>query len=71
MPDERTTIAIEAAAKAFHESCREKRQFSWEQSSEEWRRDVRAFVVPIVEAALTASDSYMTAIAAVLPAPKK
>lgn len=69
--DERTEIAVEAAAKAFHETSREKRQFRWEQSSEEWRRDVRAFVRPIVEAALTASDAYMAALAAVLPTPRK
>lgn len=71
MPDERIEIAVEATAKAFHEASREKRQFSWEQSSEEWRRDVRAFVRPLVEAALTASDAYMAALAAVLPTPKK
>lgn len=33
MPDDRTEIAAEAAAKAFHETCREKRQYTWEQSS--------------------------------------
>ena len=61
MPDERTEIAVEAAAKAFHETCREKRQYTWEQSSEEWRRDLRAFVRPMVEAALVASDAYVAA----------
>jgi len=71
MPDERTEIAIEAAAKAFHEISREPRQFRWEQSSDEWRRDVRAFVRPMVEAALMASDAYMAALAAVLPKPTK
>lgn len=68
MPDERTEIAVEAAAKTFHETCREKRQYTWEQSSEEWRRDIRAFVRPIVEAALEASDAY---VAAAVPKPKE
>jgi len=70
MPDERTVMVIEAAAKAFHETCREKRQYPWEQSGEEWRRELRAFVWPIVAAALIASDAYVAA-AAVLPKPTK
>lgn len=69
MPDERTNLAIEAAAKAFH-ARDDKRQLRWEDSSEEWRQEARAFVRPIVEAALTASDAYMAALAAVLPKPK-
>ncbi|WP_038367875.1 hypothetical protein [Bosea sp. UNC402CLCol] len=68
MPETRTDVAVEATAKAFHETCREKRQYTWEQSSEEWRRDLRAFVRPIVEAALVASDAY---VAAALPTPTK
>jgi len=68
MTETRTDIAVEAAARAFHETTREKRQYTWEQSSEEWRRDLRAFVRPIVEAALVASDAY---VAAALPKPKK
>ncbi|WP_142112383.1 hypothetical protein [Bosea sp. AK1] len=67
MTETRTDIAVEAAAKAFHETTREKRQYTWEQSSEEWRRDLRAFVRPMVEAALVASDAY---VAAALPKPK-
>lgn len=67
MVETRTDIAVEAAAKAFHETCREKRQYTWEQSSAEWRRDLRAFVRPIVEAALMASDAY---VAAALPKSK-
>lgn len=67
MPDERTEVAVEAAAKALHETSREKRQFHWEQSSEEWRRDIRNFVRPMVEAALTASDAYLAAV----PKPKR
>lgn len=58
MPDERTELAVEAAARAFHENAREKRQFQWEQSSEEWRLDIRAFVRPMVEAALLASEVF-------------
>lgn len=61
MADTRIDLAIEAGAKAFHESARERRQFTWEKSSEEWRRDLRAFVRPIVEAAVEASDDYLTA----------
>lgn len=67
MPDPRTEAAVEAAAKTFHENAREKRQFHWEQSSEEWRRDIRNFVRPMVEAALEAADTYM---AACIPKPK-
>lgn len=59
MAETRTELAIEAGAKALHENAREKRQFTWEQSSEEWRRDLRAFVRPIVEAALETSDEFM------------
>ena len=61
MPDERTEIAVEAAARTLHENAREKRQFTWENSSEEWRVDMRNFVRPIVEAALDASDAYLAA----------
>jgi hypothetical protein len=46
MPDERTELAVEAAARAFHENAREKRQFQWEQSSEEWRREHPGFRTP-------------------------
>ncbi|WP_038357907.1 hypothetical protein [Bosea sp. UNC402CLCol] len=68
MPETRTDVAVEAAAKAFHETCREKRQYTWEQSSEEWCRDLRAFVRPIVEAALAACDAH---VAAALLKPKE
>lgn len=67
MTDLVTEAAIEAAARAFHENAREKRQFHWEQSSEEWRTDIRNFVRPMVEAALEAADAYM---AACIPKPK-
>lgn len=68
MPDPRTEAAVEAAARAFHENAREKRQFTWEHSSEEWRRDIRNFVRPMVEAALEAADAHVAAI--VTPKPK-
>lgn len=61
MADTRTDLAVEAGAKALHETARERRQFSWELSSEEWRRDLRAFVRPIVEAALETSDEFLAA----------
>lgn len=57
----RIDLAIESGAKALHESAREKRQFTWEQSSEGWRQDLRAFVGPIVEAALETSDEFLAA----------
>jgi hypothetical protein len=59
MPNERIDIAVEAAAKALHEQSRNKRQFTWEASSVEWRADMRNFVRPLVEAAIEASDEYM------------
>lgn len=61
MSDPRTEAAIEAAARAFHENAREKRQFHWEESSEEWRTDIRNFVRPMVEAALEAADAHLAA----------
>ncbi|WP_454655108.1 hypothetical protein [Bosea beijingensis] len=61
MAETRIDLAIEAGAKALHESARERRHFTWEQSSEESRRDLRAFVRPIVEAALESSDEYLAA----------
>lgn len=67
MHEARIEFAIEAAAKTLHDNCRKKRQFGWEQSSEEWRVDLRNFVRPIVEAAIEASDEFM---AAAVPKPK-
>ena len=66
-PTSRLEQAVEAAAHAFHENSRSKRQFHWESSSPEWRRDIRNFVRPMVEAALEAADTYM---AAAIPKPK-
>jgi hypothetical protein len=68
MIDPRTEAAVEAAARAFHESARKKPQFHWEQCGEEWRRDIRNFVRPMVEAALVAADAHVAAI--VTPKPK-
>lgn len=65
---DRTAVAVEAAARAFHENAREKRQFTWEQSSEEWRVDLRNFVRPMVEAALEAADTHLVAAT---PKPKE
>jgi len=53
MADTRIDLAIEAGSKALHENAREKRQFTWGESSEEWRLDLRAFVRPIIEAAVS------------------
>jgi hypothetical protein len=61
MADERTEIAVDAAVKTLRENAREKRQFTWENSSEEWRADLRNFVRPIVEAAPEASDEFLAA----------
>lgn len=58
MQDERTRIAVEAAAKALLENA-PSRQFTWEESSEEWRVDLRNAVRPMVEAALAASDAFI------------
>lgn len=62
MADPRAKAAVEAAARAFHEIAREKPEFHWEQSGEEWRRDIRNFVRPMVEAALEAADAHVAAI---------
>lgn len=62
MPDPRTEAAVEAAARAFHENARKKPQFHWEQCGEEWQRDIRNFVRPMVEAALEAADAHDIAI---------
>lgn len=64
---DRIEFAVEAAAKALHEICRRKPQFHWEQSSEEWRVDLRNFVRPIVEAAIEAADEF---VAISIPKPK-
>lgn len=67
MPDERTEIAVEAGAKAFHDAARrdaaqdKTRTLRWEASSEQYRAEIRGLVRPAVEAALAASNAYLAA----------
>lgn len=58
MSDARLEAAVEAAAKALHEKCREKRMLHWETYSDDGRDGMRLFVRPMVEAALEAADAY-------------
>lgn len=67
MRDPRLEAAVEAGARAFHETAREKPQFHWEQCGEAWRRDIRSFVRPMVEAALEAADAHDLAIVTAKP----
>lgn len=55
----RVKIAVEAGAKALHESIRDRHQFRWENMSEAWREDMRAYVRPAIKAALEASDNLL------------
>lgn len=74
MSDERTDLAVEAGAKAFHEAARHEAAkdkqgtLRWETRSEQYRADIRMLVRPAVEAALAASDAYL---AAAMPSPTK
>lgn len=54
----RTAAAVRAAAEALHENAREKHQFTWDTASPAWRAEMRAFVRPIVVAALAAADHF-------------
>lgn len=54
----RVSEAVEAAAKALHESVRDPHQFRWETMTEHWRVEMRAYVRPCVLAALKASDEF-------------
>lgn len=56
MDQRRISEAVEAAARALHESIREPRQFRWETMAEQWRVEMRSYVRPAVLAALRASD---------------
>ncbi len=56
----RALEAIEAAAKALHESVRDPKQFRWDAMTEQWRVEIRAYVRPCVLAALKASDEFVT-----------
>ena len=58
MSDARLEAAVEAAAKALHEKCREKRMMHWETCSDDWRDGMRLFVRPMVVAALESADAY-------------
>jgi hypothetical protein len=60
MNQRRFAEAVEAAAKALHESVRDPHQFRWENMTEEWRAAMRAYVQPCVAAALKASDDFGT-----------
>lgn len=60
MNPRRVSEAVEAAAKALHESIRDRHQFRWETMSEHWRVEMRAYVRPCVLAALKASDDFTT-----------
>jgi hypothetical protein len=44
--------AVEAGARAFHEAARDKGKFHWESASDEWRKEIRDLVRPVVVAAL-------------------
>ncbi|AOO85113.1 hypothetical protein [Bosea vaviloviae] len=55
----RVSEAVEAAAKALHDSVRDPKQFRWEAMTEQWRIEMRAYVRPCVLAALRASDEFV------------
>ncbi len=59
MDQRRIVEATEAAARALHESVRDKNQFKWEGMTPEWRAEVCDYVRPAVVAALQASDQYL------------
>lgn len=48
--------AVAAAARALHESVRGKGQFRWKNASPSWRAEMKAFVRPLVMAALEAAQ---------------
>lgn len=50
-------IGVEAAARALHDMAREKRGLRWETCSQRFRADMKAFVRPLVVAALQAVDA--------------
>ncbi|KFC75975.1 hypothetical protein FG93_00115 [Bosea sp. LC85] len=56
MDHRRVAAAVEAAARALHESVRDQHQFHWEKMTETWRQDLRSYIQPSVIAALDASD---------------
>lgn len=60
MDEHRTTMAVEAAAKALHESVRRRHQLRWELMTETWRSEMRDYVRPSVLAALKVADTIGT-----------
>lgn len=54
---DRIELAIEAAAKALHDSVRRQHQLQWELMTEDWRRDLRTYVRPCVLATLKVADA--------------
>lgn len=58
MAHPRVAVAVEAAARALHDAVRRPDQMGWEDMSETWRRDLRHYIQPSVEAALRAADAY-------------
>jgi hypothetical protein len=53
----RVELAVEAAAKALHDTVRRQHQLRWELMSETWRNDMRDYVRPCVLATLKVADS--------------
>jgi hypothetical protein len=68
MTEDRLEVAVEAAAKAMHEFCREKHQSKWETCSEYWQQEMRDYLRPSIKAALEAID-MLSAKAGPGPAP--
>lgn len=54
----RLEAAVRAAAQCLHENAREKHQFTWDAASPAWRAEMKAFVRPLVAAALAAADHF-------------
>lgn len=54
---DRIELAVEAAAKPLHDSVRRQHQLRWELMTEDWRRDLRAYVRPCVLATLEVADA--------------
>lgn len=57
MDEHRLTMAVEAAAKALHDSVRREHQLSWDLMTETWREDMREYVRPCVLATLQIADT--------------
>ncbi|GAU86918.1 hypothetical protein BIWAKO_06866 [Bosea sp. BIWAKO-01] len=53
----RVELAVEAAAKALHETVRRQHQLRWELMTERWRADMRDYVRPCVLATLKVADT--------------